>query len=130
MHAHGDKRVAAHKTRPKKKQIGKPSDGSVASACDRLQEAAPFQEFHRTRRAEHRIKDSRQGVKTQQGDGASRAYRRAVPAIQEPAASPAMNTESTMETRAVVAPICALERRSQTSSYRNMQKPEIKKNPK
>jgi hypothetical protein len=38
-----------------------------------------------------------------------------------------MKTERTMEIIAVVTPNCAMERRSQTSSYRTLQKPEMKK---
>jgi hypothetical protein len=38
-----------------------------------------------------------------------------------------MNAERTMATMAVVTPNCAMARRSQTSSYRTLQKPEMKK---
>jgi hypothetical protein len=38
-----------------------------------------------------------------------------------------MNTERTIETMAVVTPNCAMARRNHTSSYRTLQKPEMKK---
>ena len=38
-----------------------------------------------------------------------------------------MNIESTMDTSAVVTPNCAMANRNQTSSYRMLQKPEMKK---
>ncbi len=38
-----------------------------------------------------------------------------------------MNMESTIETRALVTPNSAIDKRSQTSSYRMLQNPEIKK---
>jgi len=38
-----------------------------------------------------------------------------------------MNIERTIETRAVVTPNCAIESRNQTSSYKMLQKPEMKK---
>src|SRR5579871_2942958 len=41
-----------------------------------------------------------------------------------------MNTESTIDTSAVVTPNCAMDNRSQTISYRRLQNPETKKNPK
>jgi hypothetical protein len=41
-----------------------------------------------------------------------------------------MNIERTIETRAVVTPNCAMDSRNQTSSYRMLQKPEMKKNAK
>ena len=40
---------------------------------------------------------------------------------------PPMKTESTIETIAVVTPNCAIDRRSHTSSYSTLQKPEMKK---
>jgi hypothetical protein len=38
-----------------------------------------------------------------------------------------MNTERTIDTMAVVTPNCAIDRRSQTNSYKTLQNPEIKK---
>ncbi|MGA9255713.1 MAG: hypothetical protein WBV98_03840 [Candidatus Sulfotelmatobacter sp.] len=38
-----------------------------------------------------------------------------------------MNIESTMDTSAVVTPNCAMANRNQTSSYKMLQKPEMKK---
>ena len=38
-----------------------------------------------------------------------------------------MKTESTIETMAVVTPNCAMASRSQTSSYKTLQKPEMRK---
>jgi hypothetical protein len=38
-----------------------------------------------------------------------------------------MNIERTIDTNAVVTPNCAIANRSQTSSYRMLQKPETKK---
>src|SRR3984957_11397326 len=49
------------------------------------------------------------------------------PLAQETIPSPAMKTESTIETMAEVTPNCAMARRSQTNSYRTLQKPEKKK---
>ncbi len=39
-----------------------------------------------------------------------------------------MNMESTIEVNAVVTPNCAMASRSQTTSYRMLQKPETRKN--
>ena len=49
------------------------------------------------------------------------------PLAQEPRPSPAIKLERTMETSGVVTPNCAMARRSQTSSYMTLQKPETKK---
>ena len=38
-----------------------------------------------------------------------------------------MNTDSTIDTMAVVTPNCAMASRSQTSSYNTLQKPEMRK---
>ena len=38
-----------------------------------------------------------------------------------------MNTESTIETMAVVTPNCAMANRNHTSSYKTLQKPEMRK---
>ena len=43
---------------------------------------------------------------------------------------PAMNIESTIDTSAVVTPNWAIDKRSHTSSYRMLQKPDRKKNAK
>src|ERR1700693_2076775 len=40
---------------------------------------------------------------------------------------PAMNTERTIDTMAVVTPNCAMEMRSHTNSYKTLQNPETKK---
>src|SRR5713101_5657211 len=59
------------------------------------------------------------------------AFRRSRnPAPSEPTPRPAINIESTIETWAVVTPNCAIASRSQISSYRMPQKPEMKKNKK
>src|SRR5215831_985435 len=57
---------------------------------------------------------------------ASRARRHRPPA-HEPNPKPAMKTDSTIETMAVVTPNSAMERRNHTSSKRTLQKPERKK---
>src|SRR5580692_10241747 len=58
-------------------------------------------------------------------------YRRArIPEPHEPRPSPTMNAERTIETSAVVTPNWAMARRTHTISYRMLQKPETKKNPK
>ena len=41
-----------------------------------------------------------------------------------------MNMERTIETMAVVTPNCAIAKRNQTISYKMLQSPETKKNPK
>src|SRR5260370_23826499 len=60
----------------------------------------------------------------------SRKGRISGPANQEPAQSPAMNTERTIEVSAVVTPNCAIDNRNQMSSHRTLQNPETKKNQK
>jgi hypothetical protein len=38
-----------------------------------------------------------------------------------------MNTDNTIDVKAVVTPNCAIDRRNQISSYKTLQKPETKK---
>src|SRR5579864_4333607 len=54
--------------------------------------------------------------------------RRATPASHEPAPSPAMKAERTIDTRAVVTPNFAMARRNHTSSYTMLHRPDKKKN--
>src|ERR1700691_6765523 len=56
--------------------------------------------------------------------------RTSTPANQDPAPSPAMNTDKTIEVRAVVTPNCAIANRNHMSSQRTLQNPETKKNQK
>ena len=49
------------------------------------------------------------------------------PAAQEPRPMPDINMDKTAETTGVVTPNCAIARRSQTSSYKMLQKPERRK---
>lgn len=49
------------------------------------------------------------------------------PLAHDPNPNPAIKTDRTIETIAVVTPNCAIESRSQTISYRTLQKPEIRK---
>src|SRR5262249_24584305 len=57
----------------------------------------------------------------------TRARKDGLPASHDPSASPAMNTDRTIETTVVVAPKVAIARRVQITSYRSPQKPDARK---
>src|SRR6266849_5491903 len=81
-----------------------------------------------TQRAETPISNSLKAYNRNGGNRTGSPYLRIkTPLPQEPAPSPAMNVESTIETSAVVTPNWAIARRSQTSSYSTLQRPERKK---
>src|SRR6266702_1521345 len=81
--------------------------------------------------AEHPMHNSAMAYRWSRGDWRRGPYLRTrYPAPNEPRPKPAIKLESTIDTIAVVTPNCAMAKRSQISSYRMLQNPEIKKKPK
>src|SRR6266567_1500588 len=78
-------------------------------------------------RAEMPINNSARPYQRNRDRATAPPRRTRIPAPHEPKPRPAMNMETTIETKAVVTPKLAIESRSQTISYTRLQKPETTK---
>src|SRR5438552_19036629 len=83
-----------------------------------------------TKRAEMPINNSARPYQRNRDRATAPPRRTRSPAPHEPKPRPAMNMDTTIETKAVVTPKLAIESRSQTSSYTRLQQPETTKNTK